>query len=527
MLAALCVLSAIILIESRAASRDRGNLTAHRAAHVVATQFTWLFEASAQTLRHIETSLATQGTDARDTSIRSLSDAVRDLPAGLNYSVYDGNGRLTHSSLPKPRPITVSDRDYFRRAKSGEELILSPMIVDRQSNQRSLIVARRIDAPSGFAGVVTIAIPIAKLESLADAIGLQGDSTLALVHLDGMLLARAPPAPPMDLSDTEIFAQLARSPDGFFQMDSPADGVTRIVGYWKLTNWPVIATAGIDSATVYADFRDTLRIASALALPALFALGWLLQSLLRLMQQDEARRVELETANRRATFLLREVHHRLKNNLQTVASLIRLEPALPDRQKQSLLGRLTAMVSAHEAMYRSDQFEEICVGPYLERLIDDIARGHGGNVDLSLDIAHIRLPGDRAMLLGLLVNELVSNAWKHAFQRRGHGRLAVTLATTPSGDMRLVVADDGPGYCPDYQAQGMGSRLIEAFAAQLGGAVSIDGQGCTTVTVQFPLNWLADSEPAHSLAGQTVSATGARSRAAIRSSNPARSSSRT
>lgn len=527
MLVALCALSVLLLMENRGAARERGALAAHRAAHVVATQFGWLFEASAQTLQHIETVLANQGSDGRGATIRSLTEAVRDLPEGLTYAVYDASGRLTHSSLPHPRPINVTDRSYFRQARAGEKLALSPMVTDRQSGERAMILARRIDGAQGFSGVITIAIPVTKLETLAAAIGLEGNSVVSLIHLDGMLLARSPPVEPMDVSQTQLFDHLALAPHGHFEMPSPADGVTRIAGYWLLDDWPVVALAGIDSATVFAGFRDTLRTAVLVALPVLFLLGWMLHHLLRVMQQEDARRIALEEANARATFLLREVHHRLKNNLQTVASLIRLEPALPDRQKQSLLGRLTAMVSIHEAMYRSDQFEEVCVAPYIERLLTDIASSHGGSVSLGMDIAHLRLPGDRAMLLGLLVNELASNAFKHAFAKRDSGRLVVSLTEPISGTLRLIVADDGPGYCPDYQSQGMGARLIEAFAAQLGGTVQIDGQGATTVTVDFPRDFREAVEPPHSLAGQTVSATGARSSAAILSSNPARSSSRT
>ena len=526
MLLALCALSALLLWESHAASRDRSNLLVHRAAHVVATQFTWLFEASAQALRHIETSLAANRAPAGN-GILSLGDAVRDLPAGLHYAVYDAAGRLTHSSLPQPRPVNVADRAYFIAAREGQELTLSPMVVDRQSGDRAMIVARRIDRTEGFGGVVTIAIPVAKLETLAEAIGLGPDATISLVHTDGMLLARAPPVEPMDLSGGVLFDHLALSPDGNFDMTSPADGVRRIAGYWKLDGWPAIAVAGIDTASAFADFRATLRSALLIALPVLFALGWLLHGLLRLMRRDEDQRRALEQANERAQFLLREVHHRLKNNLQTVSSLIRLEPELPEGPKTSLTGRLTAMVAVHEAMYRSDQFEEICIGPYIERLVEDIARAHGGSVTQRLDIAHFRLRADRAMLVGLLVNELVSNAWKHAFTPRGGGRLHVAMAEAPGGMVRLVVADDGPGYIPASRPAGMGTRLIQAFAAQLGGTVEVDGAGSTTTTVLFPRDFTEGETPAQSRPVQTGSATGARSRAAIRSSKPARSSSRT
>jgi len=88
--------------------------------------------------------------------------------------------------------------------------------------------------------------------------------------------------------------------------------------------------------------------------------------------------------------------------------------------------------------------------------------------------------------------------------------------------IRVVVADDGPGFPANRNGSGMGTRLIEAFAAQLGGSVAVDSTGSTTVTVTFPRDFREGDGP-----DQTASVTGARSRVAILSSNPARSSSRT
>ena len=534
MLAALSLFSAMLLVESHQASRTKGAVTAHRAAHVVATQFSWLFEASVHVLQRIESSVATAGPNGRTGPIQSLPNAVRDLPPGLGYAVFDSTGRLTHSGQRGPRPVWIADRAYFHAARDGQELVFSPMLTDRQTGERAMVIARRLDATGGFDGVATVTIPVSKLAELAASIGMTGHSTVGLVRADGMLLARAPPIAPMDLSDSPLFAALASGTDGSYETVSPADGVQRIVGFWKMDRWPVIAIAGLDRDAALADFRATLRTALLIVLPVLFGMGWLLHGLLRLMRQDEARRAALQAANDRANFLLREVHHRLKNNLQTVASLIRLESCLPEDTKTSLLGRLTAMVAAHEAMYGSDQFEEICVAPYLERLLADITRSQGrADVALHIDIAPVRLRGERAMLLGLLVNELVSNAWKHAFNGRISGRLDVAMAEAGDGLLRLVVSDDGPGYRAADTRRGMGSRLIEAFAAQLGGTARIETEGATTVTVTFPKIYgtpdTADAPPPPQprAAHPATSAKGARSSAAMRSSKPARSSRRT
>jgi len=208
------------------------------------------------------------------------------------------------------------------------------------------------------------------------------------------------------------------------------------------------------------------------------------------MRVDEDRQQQLVAAMNRANFLLRELHHRVKNNLQTVMSLIRLE-TIPSDAKQRLALRIEAMVKVHEEMYHSDQFERVQLRPYLTRLIEGIAQSHGADVALTLDIAPIEIGGDRAMQLGLLTNELVANACKHAFIGRISGRLEVRLAEPSPGRLELVVTDDGPGYARDLNLQNMGSRLVEAFASQLGGSVLTRTDGRVRVAVDFPREFFA------------------------------------
>lgn len=536
LLSMLVLLSIILIAESYGSDRSKGAVAAHRAAHVVATQFSWMFEASAHTLQRIEdAAILTPPAAEAPRPILNLHDAVRDLPNGLYYAVYDARGDILYSSLAAPQHINVSGRAYFATARAGTELHIAPMLTDQQNGAQAFIIARRLDVAGRFGGVATIAVPVSTLATLAQTLGLDERSTVSLVASDGMLIARNPPIPPMDLSQSALFKELAKAPDGFYETVSPADGVERIVGYWQLKGWPVIAIAGLDRSGAMAEFWRSMGTATILALPILFGMVWLVHDLIRLLRRDEDRQRALTIANERAGFLLREIHHRVKNNLQTVSSLIRLE-RLPEATKAGLLGRLNAMVAVHEAMYRSDQFEEICVAPYLERLIENVAKSHGYGVTVRMNIAPVRLTGDRAMQLGLLANELVSNAFKHAFTPRRGGLLEVSVqpVSEPGATsvmLRLVVADDGPGYDPAKAPPQMGSRLIAAFTSQLGGTLSIDSAGPTQVTVEFPKDYLAEGmaegETPQPRSAQDRSTAGARSIAAIRLSNPLRSSKRT
>ena len=487
MLVALVLLLGGLAYSQFAAFTAQAQIEVHRKAHVVATQFSWVFQASAQALQRVEEAVAATS-DGRITQIRNISEAVRDLPAGYQHSVYDPQGRLILTSVAQPKPINVSDRDYFLRLKAGSELVISPMVTERLSGQKVIIVGRRLDRGDRFAGIATIAIPVKTLADLAEILGVTEGSTLSLVGTDGMLIARAPPVEPLDLSASALFGNLKKAPDGSYASVSSVDRVARIVGYWQMAEWPVIAVVGLEKKAAYLEFWHQMKAGLVLLLPVILFATWLGFRLLKQMRIDEQRQQDLMAVNERANFLLREIHHRVKNNLQTVMSLIRLAH-LPEDVKSSILGRIAAMVAVHVDMYASDRFETVDVADFLTRLVRNIASGYGTKVALTLDVAPVELTGDRATQLGLLTNELVANAFKHAFAKRGHGTLSVSLQEIEPGWLRLVVSDDGPGFDPAAAKTKMGSKLVEAFAEQLGGRIGIRTNGHVTTTVDFPRDY--------------------------------------
>src|SRR5690606_23032245 len=107
---------------------------------------------------------------------------------------------------------------------------------------------------------------------------------------------------------------------------SIADGVPRIVGYHKVDNWPLIATTGVERREALSSFRTNLLGGLAVGLPTALAMALGTLWIATLLRSDSGRRAQLEAAVERNGFLLREIHHRVKNNLQAVASLIRLQP---------------------------------------------------------------------------------------------------------------------------------------------------------------------------------------------------------
>jgi two-component sensor histidine kinase len=210
--------------------------------------------------------------------------------------------------------------------------------------------------------------------------------------------------------------------------------------------------------------------------------------------------------------LLREVHHRVKNNLQIVSSLLSLhasesgDPAVVSAM-EDLRSRVFAMALVHETIYSSGDFAAVPMDEYLERLSRSLRLSNqsGSAILVSTAAAGVRLPLEQAIPCALIAVELISNAFKHAFGGRESGRVDVALVA--DGDAwRLEVADDGVGLGAAYAAReappsgaapspeapailghGMGSLLIDALSRQLGGrCVTETSAAGTRVSLRFP-----------------------------------------
>lgn len=191
--------------------------------------------------------------------------------------------------------------------------------------------------------------------------------------------------------------------------------------------------------------------------------------------------------------LLRELNHRVKNNFQMVAALLdmqrrRSEDPTTNAALGDALRRVRAMAQAHSYLYSpSDPVETIDLGVYLAELCDNLADSLllTGLVRLEHELTPCAVSRDRAVALGLVVNELVTNAAKHAFPDGRPGVISVRLKTLGSG-WELTVADDGVGLTSVAKTQttGLGRRLVESFARQAGATMTESkGPGASYVLV--------------------------------------------
>jgi len=203
--------------------------------------------------------------------------------------------------------------------------------------------------------------------------------------------------------------------------------------------------------------------------------------------------------------LLKEVHHRVKNNLQLISSLLNLQaariedPAVAELFAESR-NRVRSMALVHENLYRAGNFARISMATHIQNLCAHLTRAYGVHsrrVELATRIGDVHFDLDRAVTCGLIVNELVTNALKHAFPDGRPGQVCVELQ--PFGDKQhaLVVRDNGIGLPPDldyHRADSLGLQLVDKLTQQLHGTIAVNRAGGTTFTITFDADGRGERE---------------------------------
>ncbi|HEY1189385.1 MAG TPA: PAS domain S-box protein, partial [Gemmata sp.] len=205
----------------------------------------------------------------------------------------------------------------------------------------------------------------------------------------------------------------------------------------------------------------------------------------------------LRASVREKEVMLKEIHHRVKNNLQIISTLLDLQsdgltdPAARAAFRESR-GRVRSMSLIHERLYRSENLAGVEFGAYLRGLADDLFRAYRADdeaIRLEVSVSAPPLPLDMAIPCGLLVNELISNCLKYAFAGREGGTIAVHLDRAEGGRLALAVADDGVGLPPGFDLRhptSFGLQLANTLAAQLGGELAVGSGPGARFVVRFP-----------------------------------------
>ncbi len=206
---------------------------------------------------------------------------------------------------------------------------------------------------------------------------------------------------------------------------------------------------------------------------------------------------QIKAALKEKEVLLREIHHRVKNNMQIVSSLLRLQSRYT-KDKQSLdifkasRSRIESMAFIHEKLYQSKDLTKIDFNDYVNTLVRNLFTTYGvstARIKLNIDIKHVSLPLDKAIPCGLIINELVSNSLKYAFPANKQGEIRITLYPTNENQLELIVSDNGisiPENIDFRNTDSLGLHLVTILAEdQLQGEISLNRTEGTEFKIKF------------------------------------------
>lgn len=253
---------------------------------------------------------------------------------------------------------------------------------------------------------------------------------------------------------------------------------------------------------VYADFPERgISFWDWNLIPVKDVKGKVYGLILTLQNVTERREAEkkIEESLREKELLLKEIHHRIKNNLAVIHSLLKLQSGYikEERYKDVLndsMARIRTMGLIHERLYRSEDLSKIVFSDYLEDMIDDIYTSYelsSRKVLLKKDIERITLGLESAVPCGLIVNELLSNCMKHAFPEGRKGIINVILRVNEKNYIELIVRDNGVGIAKDLDLSNMdslGLALVNSLVEQIEGELELKRENGTEFKISFPAN---------------------------------------
>ena len=200
-----------------------------------------------------------------------------------------------------------------------------------------------------------------------------------------------------------------------------------------------------------------------------------------LTERIKEENLHLQKANREKAVLLKEVHHRVKNNLQIISSLLKLQSYTTDDPKvaemvEISLSRISSMAKVHELLYKSTEFSKINYHDYLKTLIGSListlSEKHQA-IELQIDVDGIEFDIDTAIPLGLLINEIITNSIKHAFKEKDSGKIYIQIKALEGNDYTMFIGDNGIGLSAEISEKkdSLGMSLIRSLTEQLSGTL--------------------------------------------------------
>jgi PAS domain S-box-containing protein len=205
---------------------------------------------------------------------------------------------------------------------------------------------------------------------------------------------------------------------------------------------------------------------------------------------------KIQASLREKEVLLKEIHHRVKNNLQVVSSLLSLQSGYAkDREALEMFkesqNRVRSMALIHEKLYQSKDFARIDIAGYIQDLTTSLFRSYGtsaADIKLNIDVKDIFLDINTSIPCGLIINELVSNSLKHAFPDGREGEIKIAMQRINENKIKLIVGDNGIGFPKDIDfrnTESLGMQVVITLAEQLDGTIELDKSSGTTFRIGF------------------------------------------
>jgi two-component sensor histidine kinase len=470
----------------------------------------------------------------------ALQNALKGLSYFTNIGRANADGEILCAAVPPSGPTDVSTRPWWPNADQRMGFFVTPQIYSNIANRNVLAgVLPLQNSTRKFDGVMVVTLDVGWLDSLLVSDVQPEGAVAGIFDSAGTLIASNDRAAAQEIFGTRVRSASVRSellssraPDGtgysYTVVPLPGEFAyaayamrdrdlftgtylhvatdlllpVLMLGAASLAIW--IATDRLVTrwivylrriATAYGRGHYAIRPAALAEAPSEFRLLGETFSNMAAAVQDRDR--ELRDALEQKSLLIKETHHRVKNNLQIVMSLLSLQAGkLKDPASQSALkqaqARVNALALVHRILHEIEDLDAVDVKALLHDLARQIQEGFGAerrDLRLELEIASRRVPSDLAVPLTLFTVEALTNAFKHAYPQgtRG-GIIRVSLLPVEDSKLRLTVEDDGQGVeLHDSGGQGIGSRLIQAFAQQVGGVTNVASRegGGTIVTLTF------------------------------------------
>ena len=205
---------------------------------------------------------------------------------------------------------------------------------------------------------------------------------------------------------------------------------------------------------------------------------------------------QLEESIKEKEVLLKEVHHRVKNNMQVISSILNLQSSyITDESALDMLresqDRIKSMSFVHESLYQSKTLSEVNFAEYIQNITRNLYHSYGrpqGGIDLQFELENIYLNLDTSIPCGLIINEIVSNSLKYAFHERETGLIKIEFSKVSDDKLKLIVSDNGIGLPKDFDvenAESLGLQLVTTLVTQISGELEIDVSSGTKFNIVF------------------------------------------